>query len=422
MKYSSLKILAVALVAVSFSGQALAKIIAIKGGTVHTMGKKGTIKNAVILMENGRIKAVGENMSIPSGAEVINGTGRIILPGFMHSSSRLGLSEISQTTDSNEHSAKDSPFSAAFDVRYGLKSNSTVIADNRRHGLTHALTQPSGIKEIFSGSSAIISLSSDSHMRYGKGPMIARLSGGGNRNVAWARIRLILDQVDIYDRNRSRIQKGEGPADFLLSNHNMDALIPVLRGKQKLVLALHSEDDIRQAIALKNAYKLDLILSGAGEAWKVADALAAANIPVIIDPQSNLPARFGLIGATYRNAAMLDKAGVLFAISPGGMANNHNAHMVSQAAGIAVAHGLNWQSAVRAITLNPARIFGIEKSFGSIEKGKMANIVIWDGDPLEVVSNPVHVLVQGKPYPLISRRTLLRDRYMDLRARPFAYH
>lgn len=420
MKKSLLKMLVVAFFAVS--NIAVAEITAIKGGIVHTMGRKGTIKDAVILLENGRIKAVGRNLSIPGGARVIDGAGKIIVPGFMHSGSYLGLSEISLTKDSNEHSAKKSPFTAAFDVRYGLKSNGSVIADNRRHGLTHAITQPSGSDGIFSGSGAIISLSGDSNMYLGKGPMMANPANAGNRNIAWAQIRLILDQAAFYNSNRTRILKGEGPDDFILPNYDMDALIALLNGQQKLVLTVNSEDDIRQAIALKKDYGLDLVLSGAVEAWKVARELAAAKIPVIIDPQDNLPVSFGQMGATYRNAALLDKAGVEFAISPGGMARNHNAHMVNQAAGIAVAHGLDWQRALRAITLSPARIFGIDKSFGSIEKGKIANIVIWDGDPLEVTSNPVHVLVKGKLYPLVSRRTLLRDRYMDLMRRPFAYH
>ncbi|MBL4801951.1 MAG: amidohydrolase family protein [Emcibacter sp.] len=399
-----------------------AKILAIKGGTVHTLGKMGVLKSATILIENGRIKRVGQNVKIPAGAEVIDGTGKIIVPGFMHSGSQLGLSEISLTKDSNEHAAKKSPFSAAFNVKYGLKSNSAVIADNRRQGLTHAISQSSGSDGIFSGSAAVISLTEGAHMFYGRGPMVARLTKAGNRNVGWAKIRLILDQVAYYDQNRSRIMRGEGPSDFLLTTYNMDALVPVLKGKQKLVLWLNSEDDIRQAIALKKDYGLDLILSGAVEAWKVASELAQAKIPVIIDPQSNLPVSFGQVGATLRNGALLAAAGVEFAIAPGGMALNHNAFMVNQVAGIAVAHGLDWSQALAAITLTPARIFGIEADFGSIEKGKIANIVLWDGDPLEVTSNPVYVIVRGVNYPLVSRRTLLRDRYIGLNKRPYAFH
>lgn len=399
-----------------------AKTLVIKGGTVHTMGKQGILTKATIVIKDGKIRAVGRNVTIPAGADVIDATGKIVVPGFMHSGSHLGLSEISLTKDSNEHSGKKSPFTAAFDVRYGLKSNSVVIADNRRHGLTHAITQPSDSDGIFYGSGVVISLTSSPDMVESRGPMIANPAKAGNRSVAWTEIRLILDQVKYYDSNRSRIMKGQGPDDFLLKGYDMAALAPVVKGKQKLLLMVDSEDDIRQAIALKKDYGLDIILSGAVEAWKVAGELAAADIPVIIDPEENLPENFGKIGATYRNAALLDAAGVRFAISPGGMATNHNAFMINQVAGLAVAHGLDRRRALAAITLSPAQIFGIDKSFGSIEKGKIANIVLWDGDPLEVTSNPVHVIIRGVDYPLISRRTMLRDRYLDLNRKPFAFH
>ncbi len=401
---------------------AQANILAIKGGTVHTLGKQGTIKNATIVIEDGKIRAVGQNVTIPAGADVIDATGQIVVPGSMHSGSQLGLSEISMTRDSNEHSGKESPFTASFDIRYGLKSDSVVVADNRRHGLTHAITQPSDSDGIFYGSGYVISLTGTPDMVYGTGPMIANPAKAGNRSAGWTEIRLILDQVRYYDKNRSRVMKGQGPDDFLLKDYDMAALVPVVKGRQKLVLMVNSADDIRQAIALKKDYGLDLILSGAVEAWKVADALAAARIPVIIDPEENLPESFGKMGATYRNAALLAAAGVQFAISPRGMATNHNAFMINQVAGLAVAHGLDWNRALKAITLSPARIFGIDRDFGSIERGKIANIVLWDGDPLEVTSHTTHVIVRGNDYPLTSRRTLLRDRYLHLNKRPFTYH
>ncbi|MCF6215528.1 MAG: amidohydrolase family protein [Emcibacter sp.] len=422
MRMSLLRIIVAASVAMSYTAHmSHAETLAIKGGTLHTMSKKGVLNNATILIKDGRITAVGQNITIPANAEIINAVGKIIIPGAMHSGSRLALSEISMTEDSNEHSAKKSPFSAAFDVQYGLRSNSVVVTDNRRQGLTHAITQPSGSDGIFYGSSALISLTGDAGMRLGKGPMIANPANGGNRNVSWAKIRLIFDQVKFYDQNRNRIKRGEWFNDFLLSGYNMDALVAVLKGRQKLVLMVNSEDDLRQAIALKRDYKLDVILSGATEAWKVARELAAAKIPVIINPLEDLPGSFGKLAATLRNAALLDAAGVIFAISPGGMAANHNAFHIYQMAGLAVAHGLSWERALEAITIRPAEIFGFDKSLGSVEKGKLANLVVWDGDPLEVTSNTSYVIVGGVNHPLISRRTLLRDRYLDLTKKPLAF-
>ena len=387
-----------------------AETVAITGGKLLTMGKSGTIENGTVLIEDGKIKQVGADVKVPDGARVIDASGKVVAPGFMESATLIGLSEISLTKDSNNHSAKDAPFSAAFDVRYGINPDTVEVANHRNEGLTRTVAVPSGSGHLFSGGSAVLSLSGTPDVK--KGPIIASLSDGGNASVAWTRLRIILDQVKAYAKDRSDILNGKGRNQFLLSYEDMDALIPVIRGDRKLGLELQRKADILQAIALKEEYDLDLFLIGVPEAWKVADELAAADMPVVIDAQADLPYKFTSLGSTLHNAARLEQAGVTFAISSLGEA--HRAYLISQWAGLAVAHGLSYDGALRAITVNPAKIYGIDDSYGSLEKGMDADVVVWDGDPLEVTSNPDHIFVQGVEYPRVSRKTMLRDRYLKL--------
>jgi len=380
-----------------------AENILIKGGKVLTAGPAGILENVDILVQDHLIAAIGKNLKKPEDARVINAIGKIIAPGFMHPHSLLGLSEVPWTKDSNEQNAMGSPFNAAFNVKYGFNSSSQVIADNRRHGLTRSAIFPGHSGAIFRGTGALVTLDGQSAPH--AGPMVAKLLDGGNRNVAWAKMRAILGQVKLY-------QAGQ-PTDYLLSRSNIKALIPVVNGKQLLALQLENANDIKQAIALKQDYNLNMVLVGATEAWMVAHELAQAKIPVIINPDNNTPKGFSTMRATNSNAALLAKAEVLFAIAPsiGSHGSHHIAHYVSQYAAIAVAHGLSYEEALKAISINPARIFGISDQYGSIEVGKEADIVVWDGDPLEVTSHPDHVIVRGQEHPLVSRRTLLRDKY-----------
>ncbi|WP_417319095.1 amidohydrolase family protein [Emcibacter sp.] len=396
-----------------------AETVAITGGKVMTMGKSGVIENGTVLIEDGKIKQVGKDISVPKNARVVDATGKVVVPGFMSSHTKIGLSEISLTKDSNNHSAKEAPFSAAFDVRYGLNPETVEVANNRAEGLTRAVAAPGGSDRLFAGSGAVVTLSSGLHAV--RGPVFAHLDDGGNAGVAWNRMRIILDQVKAYAKNRSDVLEGDGRSGFLLTLEDMEALIPVVRGERKLALALERAADIRQAIALKEEYDLDLVLLDVPEAWKVAGDLAAAEIPVVIDAQADLPYQFTSLGSTLNNAARLEKAGVTFAIS--GLGETHRAYLVNQWAGLAVAHGLSYEGALKAITVNPAKIFGIADSYGTLEKGMEADVVVWDGDPLEVTSNPEHIFVRGVEYLRVSRKTMLRDRYMKLDPdMPHAYH
>jgi imidazolonepropionase-like amidohydrolase len=165
------------------------------------------------------------------------------------------------------------------------------------------------------------------------------------------------------------------------------------------------------------------VILGGGEAWEVARDLAQANVPVIVDTEANLPGSFSDLGATLKNAARLDAAGVTVIFQPQGNDVSHYARTLTQIAGNAVANGMRWDHALAAITRNPAAAWGIADSYGTLEPGKDADVVIWDGDPLNVTSAPAVVFIKGRNIPLVSRQTKLRERYRDLKRKtlPFAY-
>jgi imidazolonepropionase-like amidohydrolase len=197
------------------------------------------------------------------------------------------------------------------------------------------------------------------------------------------------------------------------------ALIPVLDGKMPLVVNADRAADIMQVIALKKRYSdLNIILASGVEAWRVADQLAKHNIPVILDPESNLPGAFDQIGATLENAARLHKAGVTVVI---GM-DTHNIRLATQHAGNAVANGLPHSAGIASLTINAAKIFGMDDQIGSLEPGKVADLVIWSGDPLEVTQTAEQVFIQGEQIDMTSRQTKLRDRYLNRDAqKPIGY-
>jgi imidazolonepropionase-like amidohydrolase len=198
----------------------------------------------------------------------------------------------------------------------------------------------------------------------------------------------------------------------LLTPAGRQALLSYLGGTYPVVFDVDRAADIRQVIALAQREKLHVVVKGGTEAWRVAPELAAAHIPVVLNPLDNLPESFDAIGATLENAARLDRAGVTIAFTFDDPAP-HNIRRLRQAAGVAVAHGLRWEAALAALTRNPAEIFGVADRNGSIAPGRPADLVLWSGDPLEVSTLADRVFVQGEAVPMQSRQTLLRDRYLQ---------
>jgi imidazolonepropionase-like amidohydrolase len=240
-------------------------------------------------------------------------------------------------------------------------------------------------------------------------------SGAGqSRSAEWTVLRQALAAAASL---RSKNASAESLQDYL-DRSDLEALRPVLSGAMPLVLRVKRESDIRQAVALGQDFGIRVILCEANEAWRVADLLAQHQIPVILEPTDNLPRRFDEIGARLDNAALLHRAGVPLGFFVGGINMSHNVGIeLRQAAGIAVANGLPWDAALAALTSGAARIWGLEDHAGALERGRRADLVVWSGDPLEVTTVPVAVLVDGRRVPLATRQTQLRDRYHPRPAR-----
>lgn len=415
---STVKTLAASAAALlALAAPAFAQTVFIENARVHTMGPAGVIENGDVLIRNGTIASVGADLTAPEGATVVNGRGRVVTPGFIAPYSQLGIVEISAEEETNDSRPGDGfPLSAALNAVDAYNPTSTLIAVNRAGGITRALSAPAPGGKLFGGQAMMIDLSgrvaSVTRERAAQSVAMGYAGArraGGTRLGGWAALRETLDEAISYAANpRDYVMR---PRDHRHASRDLAALGPVVSGRQPLIVEAHSAADIRTLLKIKSDYNLNIVLLGGGEAWRVARELAAANVPVILDPLLNLPYQFEMLGATLENAARLHEAGVRIGFADG---NTHNLRLLPQLAGNAVAAGLPYDAALEALTVNPARMYGLESRLGSLEAGKAGDVVIWDGDPLEVTTRPVAVFIDGRQMSMENRQTKLRDRYKDL--------
>jgi imidazolonepropionase-like amidohydrolase len=403
---------------------AVAAPVAIVNARLMTAGPQGEIARGVLVMDGERILAVGdERTAIPAGARRIDAGGAPVTPGFIASRTLLGLVEVSSVDGTTDGRSDDPQLSAAFEAQRGLNPRSALIPAARLGGITRALVapdyddgSPDGPPRLFAGQAAFISL--DPAKGLDVRPRVVMVldlgeegaaRAGGARGVELAALRAALEDVRFYLAHRAAYDRGE-TRTLAFSRADLEALAAVVDGRQPLLVSASRESDIREALALAKAYRLKMILSGAEEGWRLADEIARAGVPVILNPTANLPTRFETLGADLRNAARLRAAGVEIAILGGDGA--HRVREMRYFAGIAVARGLPYDHALQALTLGPARIFGVSDRLGSLSVGKLADVVIWSGDPFQPMSQPRAVFIAGVEQPLTSRGLELRDRYM----------
>ena len=393
----------------------LAQTIAITGGTVYPVsGPK--IENATVLIRDGRIAAVGANVAVPAGATRIDAAGKWITPGLIDGAGQMGLREISAVQNTNESQLRGNEIAAAFNVLEGINPASTLIPVNRIEGVTTTLAVPNG--SLILGQAALIDLDGATieAMRV-KSPvaMVADLSegskdaGGGSRAGVAQRLRRVFDDALEYARRGPNYQRAQNEG-LAASSADLQALLPVLRGQLPLIAVANRRSDIETALRIGREYKLRLILGGGAEAWMIPGQIAAAGVPVLVEPMQNLPS-YDALGVRYENAPLLAKGGVKIALMETATENTRN---LRQQAGNAVANGMTWDQALRAVTLTPAEIFGVADRYGSIEPGKVANVVVWSGDPFEFSTGVEHVYIRGREIPLRSRQTELLERYKTL--------
>jgi len=393
----------------------LAQTIAITGGTVYPVsGPK--VADASVLIRDGRIVAVGTNVAIPSGATRIDAKGKWVTPGLIDGAGQLGLVEISVVPATREGSVQGDTIAAAFNVAEGINPASTLIPVTRIEGITTALAVPSG--NLVSGQAVLIDLDGATiEQMVVKSPVgiVADLSesgkddAGGSRAEIAARLRQVFRDALEYERRKTDFGRAQ-MRPLAASAGDLEALLPVLHGRVSLIALANRRSDIETALRLAKEFRLKLILAGAAEGWEIAGAIAAAGVPVLVEPMDNIPG-YDSLGIRYENAALLAKAGVTVALLE---TDTHQSRNLRQQAGNAVAYGMTWDQALRAVTLSPAEIFGVADRYGSLEPGKVANVVVWSGDPFEFTTGVEHVLIRGKEIPLKSRQTELFERYKKL--------
>jgi len=393
----------------------LAQTIAITGGTVYPVsGPK--MANATILIRDGTIAAVGTGLAIPADAARIDAAGKWITPGLIDGGGQMGLVEIDAVRGTREGTLTSDTVAASFNVAEGINPASVLIPVTRIEGITTALAAPGG--HLISGQAVLIDLDGATveEMRV-KSPVaiVARLNAdvkdeaGGSRAGIAQRLRRVFTDALEYGRrkadySRAQMQRLAAPAP------DLEALLPVLRGELPLIAVANRKSDIETALRIAREYRLKLILAGAAEGWQVARAIAAAGVPVLVQPMDNIPT-YDALGIRYENAALLAKAGVKVVLME---TDTHNARNLRQQAGNAVSYGMTWDEALRAVTLSPAEVFGVGDRYGSLEPGKIANVVVWSGDPFEFTTAVEHVWIRGKEIPLRSRQTELLERYRSL--------
>lgn len=428
-------LLAGAVAALALVGPAAAQDVAITGGRVLT--GTSVIENGTVVIRNGRVVSVGTGAA-PAGLRTIDARGQIVTPGFVAVDSGLGGSEVGSVRGSNDLSNNANTLSAAFDLSYGLDPWSFTLPVARLGGVTRAVVTPQhagsggghshddsdfagaghgGYQSpgLFAGQAAVIKLGGADILVKPRVAMVAPFGeagkgvAGGARGAEFVLFKETLAEVRLYARNKAAYDRA-ALRDLSLSRADLEALIPVANGAMPLIVSVNRAADIQQVLRLAREEGVRVILDGAAEGWLVADEIAAAKVPVLLHPITNLPGNFEMRAARMQNAAALNAAGVVIAIK-GNEGSTHRARDIRYNAGNAVSHGLPFAAAIQAITVNPARIFGFDGQFGELKPGAAGDVVVWSGDPLEPLSQPSAVFIDGVEQPLQARNLLLRDRY-----------
>jgi len=395
-----------------------AEDIAITGGSAFTDGGSGKVENATVLIHDGKIQSVTAGGDVPAGYRTVDASGKWVTVGFMVSGSTLGLMDVSLSGNLND-ARTDAKNGMGLQVKYAFNPASTLIPITRIEGVTRAVTGFSASKDMWRGQSAVVALAGDDMIVADYVALSidmdegAASSNGGSRAALWDTVITTLEgaRPNSDDDKKDDEKKDKKPK----YDSGKMALERVMKGEVPLLVEVERKADILNVIELKKRFDINVVITAGAEAWMVADELATAGIPVVLDPSRNLPEDFDTLGNTSAAAGRLHAAGVKVAfMAP----DTHNSRLVVQNAGIAVAMGMPWEAAVDAISKNPAEIFGVADSYGTMEAGKDADVVVWDGDPLEVMTSADAVFIRGEEVPLVSRQTKLRDRYKELSRSP----
>jgi len=404
----------------AFATPVAAETIAITGGRVVVGDGSAPIEGGTVVIRDGKIIAAGANVAVPAGARKIDATGNWVTPGVFAGFTRLGLSEVDAVNGTNDKSGGKSGFSAAIDVAPAIDPFRSSFAINRAAGVTRAVVAPEAADNIFAGQGAIADLGVDSNpvtkvraFQFAEFGEEGAASAGGSRAGTHLHFRAMLREAQDYAAGRGTFD------DDLLKAEDAKALLSVLKGETRLLIHVEGANDMLRLMELKREFPaIKMVFVGVSEGWRVARELAQAGIPVIASALNDLPATFEMLGATQSNIGRMKDSGVQVAI---GMINDRDSHQLrytTQYAGNIVslqyvpgATGLTWDEAFAAISSVPAEIMGVGDRLGSLKAGRAADVVVWDGDPLELSSAAIAVIIDGVEQPLANRQNRLRDRY-----------
>jgi imidazolonepropionase-like amidohydrolase len=401
------------------SASALAQPLAIVGGKVYPVSGPA-IENGTVLIENGAIKDVGANVAVPANATRIDAKGKWVTPGLIHAASGLGLVEVGAVPDANDASAKgDRAVAASFRAWDGLNRETVLWDPARNEGVTTVVVAPGG-RSLISGQGAIVDLTDGPRADvFRKAPvaMFGQLSsaqgaGTSARGELVQRFRELVADVRAFAARREAYDAGDS-RELSARRADLEAMVPVIEGRLPLVLDVNRAADIEMALDLAREFSLRIMILGGSEGWKVASRLAAEKVPVLTGALDNIPSSFATLGSRQENAGLLAKAGVPLVIV-GTAGEAFNVRNIRQEAGNAVAYGLGWDAALRAVTLSVAEQFGVADRVGSLQTGRDANVVVWSGDPFEFATIAEHVFVRGRSVRRPSRQDELTEKYKRL--------
>ena len=403
---------------------ATAQSVAITNAKLVIGDGSAPIEGGTVVVRDGRVIAAGKSVAVPAGMPSVDAGGKWVTPGIVAGFTRMGIVESDGIEETNDTAARGSPFHAAIDVAPAVNPATSSIPLNRAEGITRAIVAPDNDGSIFAGLGAVIDLGSDrAPITKARAFQFMEYGGGGSRSGASrpamiAMFRNALAQVKDYVRSPAAY--ADQGKDALLTRADAAALVPVANGTMPLLIHVERASDMLALIDLKRDFPaLKLVFVGAAEGWLVASEIASARIPVIASALTDLPGSFDQLGATQSNIGRMKAAGVMVGIGTINDDEARQARLEKQYAGNLVAltklpgaTGLDWNAAFAAITSVPAEAIGMGGEIGSLKAGRRGDVVIWDGDPLELGSGVAAVYIDGIKQPLRTRQDALRDRYM----------
>ena len=378
-----------------------------------------------ILIREGVIAKISKT-SVPYADQVYDAKGKIITPGFIAPDTQIGIVEIGALSVTRDD--ESSIYNIGFSIHDAFNPNSVLIPWNRANGITSAITLPRNTSSPIGGLGSFfildskLDISSEADVA-----MIGRLGGSGSssRSESLALIDDILSFASSLDKKNmstdasvDEIIDDSSIASYMdFKPRDVKALYRLFNDDLPIIIKSHRASDILKLIELKNTYDLNLIIMGAQEASLVVDKIAESKIPLIVNPINNIPNSFDELGSNINMTSMLEKAGITLMFN---VSRSHNYHLIRQGAGVAVANGMSYGGAIKALTSNVAETFNL-KNRGSIKVGNIADIVVWEDDPLEPSSMPEKVIINGIDTDLTTRSTRLRDRYIRDLEKPNTY-